>query len=153
MKVEEKERRVSRAIELFEKGFNCSQSVFAAFSDRYGYSEEEGLVLAASFGGGIGRMRETCGAACGLFMLASLETGSSIPGDKEGKERNYKMVQFLAKQFEEQNGALRCAELLGIEKPKLGNTKPEERTATYYKKRPCKQIVAIAAQIAADNFE
>lgn len=153
MKPEEKEKRVSRAVELFSKGFNCSQSVFAAFCDRYGYSEEQGLVLASSFGGGIGRMRETCGAACGLFMIASLETGTSVEGDREGKARNYKMVQSLAKQFKEKNGALRCAELLGIEKPKLGETNPEERTSAYYKKRPCKQIVAIAAQIAADNFE
>ncbi|NLZ73237.1 MAG: C_GCAxxG_C_C family protein [Bacteroidales bacterium] len=153
MKEAEKEKRVKRAVELFEKGFNCSQSVFAAFCDRYGYKEDEGLVLAASFGGGIGRMRETCGAACGLFMIASLETGCSKEGDREGKARNYRMVQSLAKQFKEKNGALRCAELLGLEKPKLGETEPEERTTAYYKKRPCKKIVETAAEIAAENFD
>lgn len=153
MKEAEKEKRVKRAVELFEKGFNCSQSVFAAFCDRYGYKEEDGLVLAASFGGGIGRMRETCGAACGLFLIASLETGSAKEGDRERKARNYRMVQALAKQFIERNGALRCAELLGLEKPELGETEPEERTTAYYKKRPCKKIVETAAEIAAENFD
>ncbi|MCK9180849.1 MAG: C-GCAxxG-C-C family protein [Bacteroides sp.] len=153
MREEEKEKRVKHAVELFEKGFNCSQSVFAAFCDRYGYTEEQGLILSASFGGGIGRMRETCGAACGLFMIASLETGSSKPGDREGKARNYKVVQELAQLFIAKNGALRCADLLGIEKPNMGDTNPEKRTSAYYKKRPCKKIVEDAARIVADTFE
>ena len=68
-----KEERISRATELFKSGYNCSQSVVAAFADMYGFTEEQALRMAASFGGGIGRMRETCGAACGMFLLAGLE--------------------------------------------------------------------------------
>ena len=70
--------RVNRAVELFKQGFNCSQSVVAAYADLYGYSKEQALKMAASFGGGIGRMRQTCGAACGMFMLAGLDCGSCI---------------------------------------------------------------------------
>ena len=98
-----KEERVTRAVELFKSGYNCSQSVVAAFADLYGYTEEQALKMASSFGGGIGRMRETCGAACGLFMLAGLQTGATDPKDKEGKAANYKLVQDLAAIFKERN--------------------------------------------------
>ena len=67
------EDRIQRATQLFKSGYNCSQSVVAAFADIYGFTEEQALRMAASFGGGIGRMRETCGAACGMFLLAGLE--------------------------------------------------------------------------------
>ena len=80
-----KEERISRATELFKSGYNCSQSVVAAFADMYGFTEEQALRMAASFGGGIGRMRETCGAACGMFLLAGLEKGA-IDGSARRKE-------------------------------------------------------------------
>ena len=67
------EDRIQRAVELFRQGYNCSQSVCAAFADEYGYTFEQALRMSASFGGGIGRMRMTCGAACGMFILAGLE--------------------------------------------------------------------------------
>ena len=78
---EEIEKRVERAKALFKQGFNCSQAVCAACADLYGIDEPTALRVAASFGGGIGRMRQTCGAACGMFILAGLENGSAIPGD------------------------------------------------------------------------
>ena len=71
------DKRIEKAVALFKEGFNCSQSVVAAFADQYGFTREQALKMSASFGGGIGRMRETCGAACGLFMLAGLETGAT----------------------------------------------------------------------------
>ena len=83
---EEIERRVEKAKALFKQGFNCSQSVCAACADLYDMDEETALRVAASFGGGIGRMRQTCGAACGLFVLAGLENGSAKAGDAEGKK-------------------------------------------------------------------
>ena len=64
------EERIEKAVALFKEGYNCSQSVVAAFADMYGFTNEQALKMSASFGGGIGRMRQTCGAACGLFMLA-----------------------------------------------------------------------------------
>lgn len=76
--------------------------------------------MAASFGGGIGRMRETCGAACGMFLLAGLETGATEGSDREGKAANYALVQELAEEFKRRNGALRCADLLGLSKKRTG---------------------------------
>ena len=71
------EDRIQKAVELFKSGYNCSQSVVAAFADMYGFTEEQALRMAARLVGGIGRMRETCGAACGMFLLAGLEKGAS----------------------------------------------------------------------------
>lgn len=141
------EERIEKATALFKEGYNCSQSVVAAFADMYGFSHEQALRMSASFGGGIGRMRQTCGAACGLFMLAGLETGSTDGKDREGKEANYKTVQALAEEFRKRNGSLVCAELLGLSKTAPTPATPEARTAEYYKKRPCVKMVEEAARI------
>ena len=106
------EDRIKRAVELFKEGFNCSQSVCAAFADMYGYTEEQALRMSASFGGGIGRMRMTCGAACGMFLLAGLHKGSTDGADRTGKEANYKLVQQLADEFARRNGSLICSDCL-----------------------------------------
>ena len=156
MKKEDIEKRVERAKELFKQGFNCSQSVFAACADLYGIEDEAlALRLSASFGGGIGRMRETCGAACGMFMLAGLENGSAKAGDAEGKMQNYALVQDLAAKFKDENGSLRCAELLGIKSKEQGtktnDPTPAPRTEEYYKKRPCVEMVASAVRIFLEN--
>lgn len=79
------DKRVELAVDLFKQGYNCSQSVVGAFADMYGFSREQALKMAASFGGGIGRMRQTCGAACGLFMIAGLETGCTDPKNRMAK--------------------------------------------------------------------
>lgn len=143
----EKENRVERANELFKSGYNCSQSVVAAFADMYGFTEEQALRMSASFGGGIGRMRETCGAACGMFLLAGLEKGAIEAKDKEGKAANYALVQELAAEFKKRNGSLICAELLGLKKRDQITFVPEERTEQYYAKRPCSKMVEEAAKI------
>lgn len=147
---EEIEARVERAKALFKQGFNCSQSVCAACADLYGMDEQMALRVAASFGGGIGRMRQTCGAACGMFVLAGLENGSATPGDAEGKKQNYTLVQDLAAKFKEENGSLICAELLGIA-PKPQQPTPAPRTEEYYKKRPCVEMVGNAVRIYLEN--
>ena len=141
------EKRIEKAVELFKEGYNCSQSVVAAFADLYGFTTEQALKMSASFGGGIGRMRQTCGAACGLFMLAGLETGCTDGKNREGKEANYKVVQQLAEEFKKRNGSLICAELLGLAKSAPTPTTPDARTAEYYKKRPCVKMVEEAARI------
>lgn len=151
MKQEEIEKRVEKAKTLFHQGFNCSQAVFAACADIYGIEDETlALRLAASFGGGIGRMRQTCGAACGMFMLAGLENGSAIEGDTEGKKQNYALVQDLAAKFKQENGSIICAELLGIA-PKPQEPTPEARTEAYYQKRPCADMVASAVRIFLES--
>lgn len=147
---EQIQARVDRAVELFKSGYNCSQAVVTAFADGYGYTEEQALLMAASFGGGIGRMRQTCGAACGLFMLAGLETGATQASDRAGKSANYALVQDLAAQFKELNGSTICADLLGLTNGLHNDPQAAERTATYYKKRPCVKMVESAAQLWAD---
>ena len=147
------EQRVARAVELFMKGYNCAQSVTAAFADEYGYTEEQALKMSASFGGGIGRMRETCGAACGMFILAGLETGCVDAADRQGKADNYAFVQQLAEEFRRENGSLICAELLGLRERKPQSPNPDERTSAYYMKRPCVKMVETAARIWVNRIK
>lgn len=143
--------RQNRAEELFRQGFNCSQSVVAACADIYGIDSSLALRLGASFGGGIGRMRQTCGAACGMFLLAGLHNGSTKPHDNEGKMNNYQTVQSLAAAFKHEHGSLVCAELLGLAKPE-NSPVPEQRTDTYYKKRPCVEMVRSAVRIYCEQL-
>lgn len=145
--------RIDKAVALFKEGFNCSQSVVAAFADMYGFTHEQALRISASFGGGIGRMRETCGAACGLFLLAGLETGATEGSDREGKAANYALVQELAEEFKKRNGALRCADLLGLSNTEPIVSTPEARTNQYYAKRPCSKMVEEAARIWCEYLE
>ena len=111
-----KEERIQKAVNFFKEGYNCSQSVVAAYADLYGFTHEQALHMAASFGGGIGRMRETCGAACGMFLLAGLERCALEGADRGAKAANYALVQELADKFRKETGALRCADLLGLSK-------------------------------------
>ena len=153
MTTQEIESRAQRAVELFKQGFNCSQAVFASCADLYGINDEQlALRLAASFGGGTGRMRMTCGAANGMFMLAGLHNGSSTPHDNEGKMKNYAFVQQLAGEFKNTYGSLICAELLGLaSRPE--EPKPAERTPEYYEKRPCPEMIAEAVRIYLRNIK
>ena len=147
-----KEERIQKAVALFKEGYNCSQSVVAAYADMYGFTREQALHMAASFGGGIGRMRMTCGAACGLFMLAGLEKCAIEGKDRESKAANYALVQELAEEFRKRNGSLICAELLGLKKPEITSV-PDERTAQYYAKRPCPRMIEDAARIWVEHLE
>ncbi|MBQ9665552.1 MAG: C_GCAxxG_C_C family protein [Bacteroidaceae bacterium] len=154
------EERVQKAVAYFKQGYNCSQSVVLAFADHYGLDESFAAHISASFGGGIGRMRETCGTACGMFMLAGLEVGGNYP-DQELKKRNYEVVQRLAADFRAQTGSLLCKELLGLNKQRADGTipeiqivaTPEARTDEYYKKRPCVRMVETATRIYCHYLE
>ena len=140
---------VAQAVAYFKSGYNCSQSVVAAFAPYYGFTEEQAFKMSASFGGGIGRMRQTCGAACGMFLLAGLDCGSTDGADNAAKSHNYAVVQQLAHAFEQENGSLICAELLGLKKPE-GTPQAEARTTQYYQKRPCAKMVETAARLFAN---
>ncbi len=141
-----------KAMSLFEQGYNCSQAVFLAFSDKYDIEETLAVKLASSFGGGMGRMREVCGAVSGMFMVAGLLYGYDNPKAREEKADHYARIQELAAEFEEINGSIICRELLGLSKKKDEPT-PSERTDEYYKKRPCVQLVGIAAAIMEKYIE
>lgn len=144
---EETERRMARGAELFRQGYNCSQSVTMALADLYDVPEGLMARMSASFGGGIGRMRETCGAATGMFMLAGLEEATEH-ADKEAKARNYAVVQRLADDFRRETGSLLCRELLAGRIRKVDTCPtPEERTEQYYQKRPCGKMVELAIGI------
>ncbi len=149
----DREARMRRAEELFMQGFNCSQAVVAAFADVYGYTEEQALKMSAGFGAGIGRMRMSCGAFNGMALLAGLDCGSTTPGDREGKSYNYKVVQELAARFREEHGSLICAELLKLKKGAPLSHEASERTAEYYKTRPCVNQIISAAKIYAEYLE
>ena len=147
------EERVERARSNFKAGYNCAQAVAMTFSDIINLPTEDVVRLAASFGGGIGRMRQTCGAACGLFLVAGLETGCTEGHNPQGKEANYKVVQELAEEFRKRNGSLICAELLGLAKNAPTPTTPDARNGEYYKKRPCVKMVEEAARIWCEYLE
>ncbi|MCI7768324.1 MAG: C-GCAxxG-C-C family protein [Oscillospiraceae bacterium] len=138
--------RGDKAKELFEQGYNCSQAVLLAFSDITGLDEKISAMLSSGFGGGMGRMREVCGAVSGMFMAAGTVSGYSDPKDFDEKKRTYAMIQQLADSFKKRNGSIICKELLGLEKPE-GTYIPEKRSEEYYKKRPCPELVKNAAEI------
>ncbi|MDO4210843.1 MAG: C-GCAxxG-C-C family protein [Bacteroidales bacterium] len=148
------EERVQRAVELFMSGYGCCQSVVAAFADLYGLTDEQAKLVAAGFGGGVGRMRMMCGAVSGLVILAGLNDGQTEGDDREGKAHCYKVVQGLLERSKAENGSLICAELLGLKSPvPPGNFMPDERNAEYYRKRPCAAKVESAARIFADYLD
>lgn len=154
------EERVQKGISYFKQGYNCAQSVVLAFAEDYELEEAFAAHISGSFGGGIGRMRETCGTACGMFMLAGLEVKGDYP-DQELKKKNYEVVQRLAADFKAETGSLICKELLGLNKQRADGTipeikivaTPEPHTNKYYKKRPCIRMVETAIRIYCKYLE
>ncbi len=139
-------KRSSLAMSYFKSGYNCSQSVFMAFCDEYSMDLNTALKISSSFGAGMGRLREVCGAVTGMFMVAGMLYGYTDPKDHNAKTEHYKRIQCLAKEFENKNHAIVCRELLGLGGG-MDSPVPEVRTAEYYKKRPCMELVGMAADI------
>lgn len=141
--------RSEYAKKYFEEGYNCSQAVVLAFADKINVDKTLLLSMVSSFGGGMARLREVCGAVSGIFFVAGALYGYSDPQNKEQKIEHYKRIQNLAKKFRDKNGSIVCRDLLGL---KSGSDKPvpEDRTSEYYKRRPCAVLVEIAASILED---
>lgn len=135
-----------KAMDLFKEGYNCSQAVFLAFEDLYKIDRQTALMLSSSLGGGMGRLREVCGAVSGMFLVAGVLYGYDDPKDYDKKTEHYARIQQLAKEFETQNGSIICRDLLGLGKEKEGPA-PDRRTDEYYQKRPCGELVGMAAAI------
>ena len=133
-----------QAAELFLNGYNCAQAIAVAFSDVTGLDADFSAKMASSFGGGMGRMREVCGAVSGMLMVAGLLYGYDSPSDDTAKKAHYTLVQELAGQFREQVGSIVCREIL---KNPPSDPAPSPRTAEYYRQRPCARMVFTAAQI------
>ena len=135
----------NKAHENFINGCNCAQSVLLAFSDKTSFDEKTSMKLASSFGGGMGRLREVCGAVSAMFMIAGLLKGYELPDDDIGKARQYQLVQNLAKKFKEKHGSIICRELLGLDGE--DNPIPSKRSPEYYASRPCDSFIKTAAEI------
>lgn len=150
MKVNPQER-AEQAREYFTSGYNCAQSVFLAYRDITGIDEVLAVTISAPFGGGMGRLREVCGAVSGMTMVAGFIAPNSQPNDNENKKNCYATVQALAEEFRAENGSIICRELLGLAQQKDDPT-PSPRTGEYYKRRPCAEYVAIAARIVGEKI-
>ena len=133
-----------QAAELFLEGYNCAQAVAVAFSDVTGLDRGFSARMASSFGGGMGRMREVCGAVSGMLLVAGLLYGYDDNSDDVRKKAHYALVQELAGQFREQIGSIVCRDIL---KNPPSDPNPTPRTAEFYQKRPCARMVVLASRI------
>ena len=133
-----------KAAQLFLQGYNCAQAMMVAYCDVTGLTPEFAARMASSFGGGMGRMREVCGAVSGMLMVAGLLYGYEIPGDEVSKKAHYHLVQHLAGKFREQAGSIVCREIL---KNPPSDPNPTPRTAEFYAQRPCARMLMLAAEV------
>ena len=141
-----------KAVNNFKKGYNCAQSVFLAFASEVGFDKETALKLASSFGGGMGRLREVCGAVSAMLMLIGLKEGYTSPDDDKIKEEHYAKVQSLAKEFEAKFGTIICRELLNLEE-KNSSPVPSKRDEKYYQERPCVNFVEFASELIGKELD
>lgn len=140
------ETKREKAQNLFKQGYNCAQAVMGAFAEEAGLNQKEAMMLASSFGGGMGRLREVCGAVSAMFMVLGIKEGYYLPEDIEGKKEQYKKIQEIAEKFKKENNTIICRELLENVKTQKG-AEPEKRTEQYYHSRPCEKFVGDAAEI------
>ena len=145
--------RAERAKELFQQGYACSQAVVLAFADVCKTEEDALSKMALPFGGGLGRLRLTCGAVSGMAIVVGL-TCSSAENNPENKRQTYAIVQELCAKFQAENGSLICNDLLtGANLQVTVGGDAEQRTSEYYKKRPCAEIVYSAARIVEEYLQ
>ena len=144
--------RSEEAKNNFLAGMNCAQAVLCAFADRCGLDRETALKLASGFGGGIARQREVCGAITGMCMAADLIRGPGEGSDKAAKDEHYAFIRGLCDAFRDETGSIICRELLGLAPKQSDSPVSEARTAAYYEKRPCAELVALAAKILSERL-
>ena len=137
----------SEAQKLFLQGYNCSQSVFAANAPALGIDFETALKVSIGLGGGVGRLRQVCGAFSACSMLAGMLKANDSPDQKQ-KEVVYAFVQKLAEDFKKENGSIICAEILKLKENQTLSPTPDARTTEYYKSRPCLAVVGFADKMA-----
>ncbi len=152
------EERIQAAKDYFTSGYNCCQAVVLAYHDIIGLDKATAAAICSGFGGGFGRLREVCGSVSGMVVLAGFIKPSIDPSIKHRRTENYALVQDMAEEFKRINGSIVCKELLGLvpmgstAKPPKEAPEPADRTEEYYKKRPCKELVGVAAQIVGENL-
>lgn len=143
--------KASLAKAYFEEGYNCAQSVLLAFSEEAGLTSKQAARIASTFGGGMGKLREVCGAMTGMFMAEGLIEGYDDPKAKEEKAEVYARVRALAEAFSAENHSIICRDLL-IDVETSSSAAPEARTKEYYERRPCGAYVESAARIFARSL-
>ena len=140
-----------KAANNFKSGYNCAQSVFLAFAEDVGLDKETALKLSSSFGGGMGRLREVCGAVSSMFAIAGLKHGYTSPNDDEAKAKHYELIQALAEKFKSKYGTIICRELLEL--PEGADSPiPSKRTEEYYQTRPCEAFIRYASEIIENEL-
>lgn len=138
---------------LFHSGANCAQAIVGTFHKECGIDYDTAMRLSSGFGGGMARLREVCGAVSGMFMVASLKYGYTDLSDKKLKDKHYELIQRLAERFKSETGSIVCRELLGLSDKQSDVPVSEARTSEYYQKRPCAEMVALAASIVDEMLK
>ncbi len=136
--------RQYKAATLFVEGYNCAQAVAMAFADLLDLDEKFCAKAISSFGGGMGRLREVCGAVSGMLFVAGILYGYDTKDDDAAKKAHYARVQELAGKFRDEVGSIVCREIL---KNPPSDPTPTPRTEQYYKDRPCAHMVVTAVRI------
>lgn len=145
------EKYSEKAVENFRSGYNCAQSVFLAFAEDVGFDKETALKLSSSFGGGMGRLREVCGAVSAMFAIAGLKKGYTTPNNDDIKAKHYELIQSLAEDFKSKFGTIICRELLELPEGK-DSPIPSKRTEEYYQTRPCESFIRFASEIIENKI-
>lgn len=139
-----------KAKALFRQGYNCSQALLGAFCEEVGLDFEKALMLASPFGGGIARLRGTCGALIAMVMIIGLKNGYTDTSDINIKAQHYAQVQSAVREFNQRTGSTQCRDLLGGDVS--DSPIPTPRTEEFYASRPCERIIGTAAEILEERF-
>ena len=142
--------REESAKNYFRQGFNCCQAVLMAFRDVFGVDEEVLQKVSSGLGGGMARMRETCGTVSAMAIAAGFIRPATDPSVHSQRTANYALVQQLAAAFREKNGSISCRELLSLKAGAIESPEPSVRTPEFYRTRPCERFVGDSARILAE---
>ena len=106
--------RCANAYQYHREGYNCAQSVVAAFLDKLNLTKEQAMAMAGGFGGGVGGTHcEMCGAVSGAVLVLSLLTPHTEGEDTAGKKKVYGVAKEFHQRYAEAFGGLtRCGDLL-----------------------------------------
>ncbi|MBQ8201165.1 MAG: C_GCAxxG_C_C family protein [Clostridia bacterium] len=143
--------REKQAVRRFAEGCNCAQAVLTTYADVLGLTQEQAAMVSVGFGGGMGRLREHCGAFSAAVMLCGALEGPE-GALKEHRPQTYARVQEVHRRFIQRNGTISCAELLGRARGPEAPV-PDARTPEYYKSRPCARIIRSACKIIDEMLE
>ena len=142
--------QAQQAVSLFKQGFNCSQSILAAWAPKYGLPEESALKLAGGLGGGVGCMGKLCGALTGAVLVLGLRYGSADAKDKAGRYDLYRRTRDLMEQFKTQTGSMYCCDLLGFDMSTPEGQAASQQSGAFAE---CPQFVQVAAELLMKTLD